>query len=741
MGAVRTPGARLVVILGLVALASSLQATRVRAERVLDVGLPLDERSLGQTIDLLEDPSRTLDFDDVRRPEHARRFRPSYDVLPSFGFTRSVYWVRFTVHNPRGEERTWVLEHAYPHTDHLALYVPTADGSGYEPPRLTGDHLPFSSRELQHRTFLFRLREPPASRRTYYLRVETDGSMLIPLVAWEGPTLLANQPRDLGVLFLFYGVCVAMVAYNAFAFLLVRRLELLTYIAQILATGLIELNISGHAFQFFFPDQPWLAEGVHLGAFGAIASTSCYISDAYLSLRDEHPRLSRTLRMAGHAGWVMVPLAFVLRYDRMIQVLVQLLAVSVLMLVAIGAYLVHVRAARVRLFLAMASLTVAGLVTQLLRARGLVPNNFWTTWSIHIGCSLQLVMLTSALADWLSSMRSDVSALNAELSSKVSALEGALSQAGEATARAEQATRVRDEFVATMSHELRTPLNAIINVPQGLLREFRPAAAATCEACRTLFELEASEQVEADTPCPECGACGRLRPHEHLQYRGDPARTAHYLTMIERSGKHLLQMVDSVLDASKLGAGRLTMTVERSNVQALVREAVEPMTPLAERAGIRIDVDVAPEVSSLTVDPVRIRQVLLNLLSNALKFSEGRGPVTVRVRDAGDRCEFAVQDRGIGIAERDFARIFSSFEQVHRGNTRRYGGTGLGLSISRSLVRMHGGEMWFHSEVGQGTTFFFDIPKRLGEGAQVADNDNGTPPEVLDPSAMRSSTP
>ena len=110
---------------------------------------------------------------------------------------------------------------------------------------------------------------------------------------------------------------------------------------------------------------------------------------------------------------------------------------------------------------------------------------------------------------------------------------------------------------------------------------------------------------------------------------------------------------------------------------------------------------------------MRIKQVLINLLSNAIKFSDGSGVVHVGIESRADACQFFVKDGGIGIAPEHFERIFSSFEQVHKGNTRKYGGTGLGLSISRSLVRMHGGELWVESELGRGATFFFRIPKGL----------------------------
>ncbi|HEY6878662.1 MAG TPA: ATP-binding protein, partial [Polyangiales bacterium] len=144
----------------------------------------------------------------------------------------------------------------------------------------------------------------------------------------------------------------------------------------------------------------------------------------------------------------------------------------------------------------------------------------------------------------------------------------------------------------------------------------------------------------------------------------------------------------------------------------LVREIGDEMTLYAERMGVRLEFDL-PRTESIVADPVRVKQIMINLLSNAVKFSDGAGLVQVGLRSKPDAVEISVRDQGIGIAPEHFERIFASFEQVHKGNTRKYGGTGLGLSISRSLVRMHGGELWVESELGKGATFRFRIPRGL----------------------------
>jgi signal transduction histidine kinase len=265
--------------------------------------------------------------------------------------------------------------------------------------------------------------------------------------------------------------------------------------------------------------------------------------------------------------------------------------------------------------------------------------------------------------------------------------------------------------MATMSHELRTPLNAIINVPQGLLDDFPELAAAVCHACDARVLLDQGEELKPDLCCPECRGEGTLAAETRTKYTGEPAHTARFLRKIERSGKHLLRMVNEVLDFSKMQANRLELARQQVDVETLLRETLDEMNELAQQRQLALELEKSGDGATLWADPLRLKQVLLNLLSNAIKFSEPRGTITVHWCCQRERDVISVTDQGIGIAREHQERIFGSFEQVHTGDTRKYGGTGLGLSISRSLVRMHGGDIWVESREGQGSTFSFSIPR------------------------------
>ena len=245
-------------------------------------------------------------------------------------------------------------------------------------------------------------------------------------------------------------------------------------------------------------------------------------------------------------------------------------------------------------------------------------------------------------------------------------------RAEEAGRIAEEANRTKSHFLAATSHELRTPLNAILGYSEIL-----------------------SEEIE------ERGLDG-LGP--------DVAR-------IHAAGRHLLGLINDILDLSRLEAGKLDLAPERFDLEALVGDVVATMRPLAERNRNRIVLEGREEAGFFHADPTRVRQILLNLLANAVKFTHD-GEVRVRVLrqsgPGGERIVFSVTDTGIGMTDEQVARLFRAFEQADPQVTRRFGGTGLGLVITRRLARMMGGDVTVESREGEGSAFTVTLPAHAG---------------------------
>lgn len=234
-----------------------------------------------------------------------------------------------------------------------------------------------------------------------------------------------------------------------------------------------------------------------------------------------------------------------------------------------------------------------------------------------------------------------------------------------ATEQARRADRVKSAFLATMSHELRTPLNSIIGFT-GILLEGLP---------------------------------GPLNPEQAKQ-----------MGMVQDSARHLLALINDVLDISKIEAGELAVYREPFDVRASVTKLIGVATPLAEQKGLALHERIAPDLGQAIGDQRRTEQVLLNLLSNAIKFSE-RGVVTLTVEQTPDVVRFQVTDTGIGIKPEDLPTVFDPFRQVDSGLSRAHEGTGLGLAICRRLAGLMGGEIHAESTWGHGSTFTFTLPR------------------------------
>jgi signal transduction histidine kinase len=402
--------------------------------------------------------------------------------------------------------------------------------------------------------------------------------------------------------------------------------------------------------------------------------------------------------------------SFVLPFSQAIRAANALVVLVLLCALICAVELLRTEGRRAKLFLLGWGGMVGGALVGVLQALGSLPHSFFTDWSVQIGASVQLILVSSALADKLNTARSDLDKVHETLRHKVGQLSLALSRAEEATQRAERATRQKDEFMATMSHEFRTPLNPIINIPQQMRAEFREVRQASCAPCASVFELDEGEHATAQTRCPDCGRTGTLRELNVLRYDGDATRARRFLLKVESSGRHLLSVVNGILEFSKLEAGHRELAREAVTVSTLFASLVAQVEQRAAQRGLRIECDLSDGDAVLQVDVQRIRKVLENLLDNAIKYSDRPGRVVLRGALGEQGYTISVADQGIGIDRQHFEQIFHSFEQVHKGTTRKYGGTGLGLSIARSLVRMHGGELVVQSELGQGATFSFELP-------------------------------
>ena len=233
----------------------------------------------------------------------------------------------------------------------------------------------------------------------------------------------------------------------------------------------------------------------------------------------------------------------------------------------------------------------------------------------------------------------------------------------------QEASKAKSNFLANMSHELRTPMNAILGFVEMML-----------------------DDIYGEVP-------------SHLK---EP------LTDVQTNGKHLLHLINDVLDLSKIEAGRMELVLAEYSVQDVVETVRASLQSLALEKGLAFETTVGDDIPLALGDGKRIAQCLMNLVGNALKFSK-QGRVAVSVQQQGANLLYRVTDTGIGIPKEELDNIFVEFQQLDTAITREFSGTGLGLNITKKFVEMHGGRIWVESELGKGSTFSFSIPHRVNE--------------------------
>ncbi|MBL8018381.1 MAG: response regulator [Leptospirales bacterium] len=611
----------------------ALAVSGLHAQSVVDLA-GRDRVPVGRDLEIFEDSEGQVGFEEVQK----KNFIQSQAEIYSAGFTTSTVWARFRVNGIQGVW-PWILQIESPLLEEVDVYFLAPDGTFQK--RTTGLWYPFGSREIAHRTFLFRVPFESNQQLTVYIRAKTRAAFLLPVSIVRFDTFQAYD-SILGILYgFFYGSLFIISSYHLFVFFSVRDPLYLFNILFFSTGAAFMASQQGYLFQYFLPDAGrWsLTINLMLNSLGAFwVGMFCR---AFLNLKVATPRLDRFVQIISISSLAPVVLLFVMPYGILARFMVFLVIISTILICVIGTLLAVRRHRNAGLFLAAFLVFLSAASVYALRNLGVIAPNVWVNNATQLGAFAQLILLSMAVADRINTLKRE-------------------------RGEAEQASKMKSQFLATMSHEIRTPMSGVLGMT-GILLETK---------------LDAEQERIART--------------------------------IQRSSTALLAILNDVLDLSRIESGKLQSIPEPFELRQLLVDVVDMFRPsVSEKVLLRLDLDDGlPE--NVCGDAPRLRQILLNLLGNAVKFTQS-GSITLRVRRGTESAEtsrfvFQVIDTGIGIPADKISKLFEAFYQVEGSFARRFGGAGLGLAIVARLVALLGGTIHAQSNEGLGSSFSVEIP-------------------------------
>ncbi len=642
------------------------------------------EYPLGLQLAIFEDPSKTLTFEDIRTPALASQFTPSNSTAPGFGFNPSAFWVKVELDRQTTQESVWLLEFAYAPMQWIDVYLVSDTGNITH--QQGGSAVAFQQRPFPNHKHVFKLDLPADSVTQLYLRVDGESSKNIPLRLYRAEQFVLASGLELAMLSIYAGIIIALFCYNLFVYHTIREPAYLYYILFLAAFLLMALSLNGLTQPLFQLKNPMLEIKLIPFSIGIGGIFGGLFTMHFLHSKTSLPKSHWVLRFIILWGAVSCVIAWFMSYRVAIitSATLGLFFSSAVFIVACVAVYLGNRPARY--YLLAWCLLLLGMSLYTLRSFGLLPTNVITEYSFVWGSAAEAILLSVALAARMREMKEEKEATQQQaldeqlkahdelmlLSRQLEASNYSLEQRVQdrtvdlehTVAELRDAKETISRFLANMSHEIRTPLTAIIGYSESL----------------------------RDAP---------LTPEE----------ASDAINTVVRSSQHLLRIINDILDFSKIEANKLEIERIQTDMFLLMMEIESYFGMMAQNKGILFKVDYRfPLPRIIHTDPTRLKQVLLNLCSNALKFTEQGNVVITTHYQADTNClYFAVSDTGIGMTAEQAEKVFQPFTQADTSTTRNYGGTGLGLTISKQLAELMGGSLTLDSQPGQGSCFTLSI--------------------------------
>ncbi len=637
------------------------------------------------------DKDHVLTITDISKESFQDNFFSQPNPLPAFGYRNAILWFRVELVNTRSQNVLRYLEIDYPTLDHVELYQKDLNGNWII--KQAGDNIPFNKGREQIASIVFKLEIPANSRQTVFVKTLTKASYVFPVLLHNYEGYLDKTRATYLINGAFAGILGVMFFYNVLVFAGNRDKSYFYYIAFILGLSLYAFTLKGIANMYI-----WEPLGIFSDRGLSITITfmvlpAILFTQKFLELKYQAPLLNRITQVFVVA---MILYAIVTQiqpgYTGFLAAVIVFLAAPFLFITGIICIKRGFKPA-VFYFVSIFGTLISTIIISL-RSAGLVQEGFWVSNAVYIGTAWHMIGLALALSFRYRILRKEKEQFQAkaielevvakqELERKVRERTSELDLARK---EAESANRAKSTFLANMSHEIRTPMHAILgfaDLMQLKTRDFNPESS---------------------------------------------------LSQIQKAGKTLLSLIDNILDISKIESGKFDLESKPTDLHQLIKDVHVLFQNKAIEQKDRFSYRISDNVPKyVLIDNTRLKQILFNLCSNAIKFTKG-GEILLEVDIKGADSEtcivvFSVSDTGIGIEDNQKERIFKPFEQQKGQDFEEYGGTGLGLSISKKLSLLMGGDVHVIDNQPTGSIFIVELPVIPTEETDFPDSRNSKDPQ------------
>lgn len=587
---------------------------------------------------------RSFRVEDVKNNKSGLHFQPLKGEFGNLGFTDHIYWIRFQLLNATEAPLLYYLETSEPVTDNVNLY--TFPSASKKIVQRSGDNLDFSARDQPFRSTIFKISLPPHELKSYILEVKNDGEKnSLPLRLFSPESLLQRTYQSQMILGIFYGLLVVITITYFFFYVALKEGSFLYYTCYVFSIILCQSALDGFLHEAVFRNNSW----INLHAVIITATSGAYFfgkySEKILNIKEEIKWIFNSLRLMYVALAVVLAAAFVPGSLTYAYPAINIITLIGMVLIGLAVIIKLLRRRRVDVFFILGiSILFLCLLLVIFRNFGLSFPAPFIDNISKIGIGLQILALSLSMAQRIGTLKSKAEELN------LLALQ-----------RAEEMNDVKSYFMSNMSHELRTPLNAIVGL---------------------------TNIIDAESKDPEIKA---------------------KLQLIKAASDSLLSSLNDIFDFAQIEKGDLKIDKVSFSAYEVFEKTRKRFSDLALEKALGFDFasNLNANVSILG-DPVRLEQVINNILDNAVKFtSAGKISFNVEAKVSNEndlQLLVVISDTGIGIPESKLNGVFELFSQVEADNKRRFGGFGLGLGVVKTLVELQDGTIRLTSKVGSGTT-------------------------------------